>query len=181
MLTQLQRDAMSRAQAGDFSLADAIELLHPYHQSFRDEPLVGGIAQGGRLQLLVYGEDCVCDNCDDGQRLCDDCGGCGTTECESCRHVSPCKSCADGKVECDMCSGDPVLCADPEDARYIVNLNGDVLYDSQTGDTSGVPPLEVTYTTKRAKVVVAAYENEGTTPVDESQQAALDIGEALAA
>lgn len=55
MLTKIQRDAMARAQAGDFQLLDAMEMLEPSRQRFNDIPLAGGINVGGRLRLLAYG------------------------------------------------------------------------------------------------------------------------------
>jgi hypothetical protein len=55
MLTHIQRDAMTRAQAGDFKLLDALEVLEPNRQRFRNIPLAGGINVGGRLRLLAYG------------------------------------------------------------------------------------------------------------------------------
>jgi hypothetical protein len=55
MLTQIQRGAMERAKAGDFRLLDAMEMLHPNRQRFRNLPLAGGINLGGRLQMFAYG------------------------------------------------------------------------------------------------------------------------------
>ena len=47
MLTQLQRDAMTRAQAGDWSLADAMELLADGRKHYNGNPLIGGVLLGG--------------------------------------------------------------------------------------------------------------------------------------
>ena len=53
--------ALAYAQAGDFELLDALELLDEDRQSFDKDgesyPLLYGIWEGERLQLLAYGED----------------------------------------------------------------------------------------------------------------------------
>lgn len=69
-LTRIQRDAMARAQNGDWELADAIEVVSRSESTPHDWPLLGGIRQGGRLQFLVYGfrheqscDDDTCEGC----------------------------------------------------------------------------------------------------------------------
>ena len=67
-LTRMQRDAMVRAQNGDWELADAIEVVARAEATPHDWPLLGGIRQGGRLQFLVYGfrheQSCSDDSCE---------------------------------------------------------------------------------------------------------------------
>jgi len=60
MMSTIQRDAMSRAQAGDWDLADAIELccegrLHVDYRGGRLD-LLFGIWEGGRLRRFAYGQ-----------------------------------------------------------------------------------------------------------------------------
>ena len=53
--------ALAHAQAGDFELLDALELLDEDRQSFdkdsKSYPFLYGIWKGGRLQLFAYGND----------------------------------------------------------------------------------------------------------------------------
>lgn len=115
MLTQLQRDAIAQAQAGDFSLADAMELDCQERRTFYGYDLIGGIAIGGRLRQLVYGEpitctDCYgeggldCDECVGGELTCSDCDGEGTLECTDCSGKG-CDACTNGEKECAECKG----------------------------------------------------------------------------
>lgn len=61
MLTTIQRDAISRAQSGDFELADAMELACDERQTFvhrgGEYDLLFGIWEGGRLRRLAYGSE----------------------------------------------------------------------------------------------------------------------------
>lgn len=61
-MTQIQRDALTRAKAGDWTLADAIELKHRMEN---DPDICGGYRENERLRLLVEGEisTCCCDDC----------------------------------------------------------------------------------------------------------------------
>ena len=73
-LTRIQRDAMARAQNGDWELADAIEVVARAAGTPTDWPLIGGIRQGGRLQFLAYGSCGCTDECSadcDGGDYCD--------------------------------------------------------------------------------------------------------------
>ncbi len=175
MLTQIQRDAMKRAQAGDFSLADAIEVLHPDRRYFNGERLLGGISQGGRLQYFAYGNNPVCDECKDGKVECEECDD-GDATCASCGHVGPCKECNGlGKVDCDNCGGSGIVDAglprDEGDWAYVVSLNGDVIFNGAVNAFSDTPPLEITLTEARAQKIVDAYNAEGdatTAPVQSS-------------
>lgn len=67
-LTRTQRDAMERAQQGNWELADAIEVVARSEEVWPlryDWPLIGGIRQGGRLQFLAYGNSGCTDECDE--------------------------------------------------------------------------------------------------------------------
>lgn len=137
MLTQIQRDAIARAQAGDFALADAMELACPDRRYFRDFELLGGVAIGGRLRQLVYGdqqdcEDCcgtgetTCTACRDGSLTCSECDGEGEVECPDCNGGAECTT---GKKDCTECKGDgDVDCPD---------CGGDGTTDCPTCDGSG--------------------------------------------
>ena len=164
MLTQQQRDAMARAQAGDWNLADAIELLAEGRSEFRGERLIGGIPQGGRLQLLVYGDDAECSECEGGEVVCDSCG-----------HTA----------ECSACDGRGEFVADLSDDgwRFVVNLNGDVVYDRAAGDPSDTPPLAVSLKTAWAQRVIAEYQKEigALAAAAPSTQPSLATEEAIAA
>lgn len=142
MLTQQQRDAMTRAQAGDFRLADAMELLAPERQQHCGYDLLGGIPQGGRLQLLVYGDRCECEECDDGE-----------VECEACGHVSVCETCG-GKAT------GTITDLHQDGWAVVVNLNGDVVYRAEQFDPTDTPPLEVSLTRRWAENIAADYHKE---------------------
>lgn len=73
-LNTMQREAMKRARAGNFELADAMELLskgrmragHHYGGTWHEHDLQFGIWIGGRLQAFAYGTPvCSCYNSDD--------------------------------------------------------------------------------------------------------------------
>ncbi|WP_337052528.1 hypothetical protein [Pseudoxanthomonas sp. USHLN014] len=57
-LSRVQRDAMAHAMRGDWALADALEVS--CRTDFEGHPCIGGIRQGGRLQMLAFGQDCNC-------------------------------------------------------------------------------------------------------------------------
>lgn len=143
-LTQIQRDAMSRAQKGNWSLADAIEI----HARCRDG-VCGGYRHGGRLALLVEGEPavCDCDHCEMGLVECAACKGEKTLDCQACNGEgdladgSACAACADGGVECNDCTGEGTVECDWCDGdgtfaspgcfdhiERVTNLNGDVIW-----------------------------------------------------
>lgn len=81
-LDSMQREAMRRAQSGDFELADAMELLSAGRTragqhlggAWREYDLQFGIWIGGRLQAFAYGSPLTCydDECTDVDCACDD-------------------------------------------------------------------------------------------------------------
>ncbi len=81
-LDSMQREAMRRALAGDFELADAMELLskgrmragHHHSGTWHEHDLQFGIWIGGRLQAFAYGSPLTCydDECTDVDCACDD-------------------------------------------------------------------------------------------------------------
>lgn len=77
-LTRIQRDAMTRAQNGDWELADAIEVI-ARAQSPAHGRLIGGIRQGGRLQMLAYAARGSFECCDCNDENCECCAG--TCDC----------------------------------------------------------------------------------------------------
>lgn len=155
MLTQLQRDAMSRAQAGDWSLADAIELLAEGRSSFHDEPLLGGITQGGRLRMFAYGKGSACSECE----------GSGVVVCGACGHEDECDEC-DGAGS-NIRRGTNLSGVD---WTYIVDLNGTVVCDANAPDSSDTPPLEITLTKAWANEIVQSY-NESRTQSPGTEEA----------
>ncbi|WP_311238276.1 MULTISPECIES: hypothetical protein [unclassified Xanthomonas] len=59
MMTTMQRDAIARAQRGDWELADAMELACLERMTFNGAyALLFGIWEGGRLRRFAYGEAC---------------------------------------------------------------------------------------------------------------------------
>ncbi|MFO3704397.1 hypothetical protein ACI6Q5_05295 [Xanthomonas codiaei] len=59
MMTTMQRDAIARAQRGDWELADAMELACQERMTFNGTyELLFGIWEGGRLRRFAYGEAC---------------------------------------------------------------------------------------------------------------------------
>lgn len=96
MLTQLQRDAMKCAQAGDWSLADAMELLAPGRSVFRDAKLLGGVRGKSRLRMFIYGTHESCDECCGSCELrCEECNAEGDFACVTCDTA--------GTVTCPLC------------------------------------------------------------------------------
>lgn len=57
-LSRVQRDAMVSAQRGQWDLADALEVSR--RDPVAGMPCIGGIRQGGRLQMLAFGDSCGC-------------------------------------------------------------------------------------------------------------------------
>ncbi|PPU60818.1 hypothetical protein XcodCFBP4690_17205 [Xanthomonas codiaei] len=58
-MTTMQRDAIARAQRGDWELADAMELACQERMTFNGTyELLFGIWEGGRLRRFAYGEAC---------------------------------------------------------------------------------------------------------------------------
>lgn len=57
-LSRVQRDAMVSAQRGQWDLADALEVSR--RDPINGLPCIGGIRQGGRLQMLAFGRACNC-------------------------------------------------------------------------------------------------------------------------
>lgn len=96
MLTQLQRDAMTRAQAGDWSLADAMEPLAEGRQWHNGSRLLGGYRGTQRVRMFVYGHRPECEECAGGGTLsCGACDGAGDFACEACDTA--------GTVVCPLC------------------------------------------------------------------------------
>jgi len=101
-LTEIQRMAISRAQVGDWDLADAMELL----ERMRRTTVISAERIGGRLAVLNHGE--VSDY------ECDDCAGKGTVSCSRCEgtEIVDCNVCLgtgtarDGKTQCHVCEGE---------------------------------------------------------------------------
>lgn len=97
-MTQLQRDALARAKAGDWELADAMELVeraapsttpaNVYEALFSRDldaegvAVVFGVLENGRMRYLAYGVP-VCEQCD----------GTGEHECTACGHEGECHAC----------------------------------------------------------------------------------------
>lgn len=107
MMTQLQRDAMARAQAGDWLLADAMELLAEGRQWSGNHKLLGGVRGHSRLRFFVYGDHEECDCCNGGgSHDCAECAGIGDFECDTCD--------ADGKVTCTLCEQALLSGAEPD-------------------------------------------------------------------
>lgn len=81
-LNTMQREAMKRARAGNFELADAIELLskgrmragHHHAGGWHEHDLLFGIWIGGRLQAFAHGRPLNCCGDDCGFSLDCDCG-----------------------------------------------------------------------------------------------------------
>lgn len=90
-LTRMQRDAMKRAQRGDWELADAMEVAARCH----DSDCIGGVRQGGRLQFLAFGQ-----SGEDGGPECS-----GDLMCE-------CDACIDTVDRIETLNGDVVYSAD---------------------------------------------------------------------
>jgi hypothetical protein len=110
MMTQLQRDALKRAQGGDWLLADAMELI--------DRAAAFGVTFGGRMRVLAIAEEGEVD----GMVECEGCAGAGDTECEECGHVKACEDCAGtGRVEAAL---DAAL-NESEGAVRFENLDGE--------------------------------------------------------
>lgn len=113
MLTELQRDAIARARAGDFDLLDAMELQH----RIDTRQCAVGYLLGGRLRLLGQADhDLDCGECEGGRVDCPECEGEGDFDCETCRTRGKvvcldcdgdgCAACADtGTVRCEECDG----------------------------------------------------------------------------
>lgn len=133
-LDSMQRAAMGRALAGDFELADAMELLskgrmragHHYGGAWHEYDLQFGIWIGGRLQAFAYGPAAGCQN-------------------------------VDCSIDCDCSSED-----DP-DTKLVIGLNETVLFTQFDGVEipehyiSGRTPLW-------AKGVIDAYRALAATP-----------------
>lgn len=117
MMTQLQRDAIKRAQTGDWLLADAMELLAEGRQEHKGAILLGGVRGRSRLRLLVYGEYEACCHCNGKETLaCEECDGLGDFACLTCEET--------GKVVCPFCEqailgGEEVDCAVCSNKRRI--------------------------------------------------------------
>lgn len=109
MLTQLQRDAMDRAKRGDWSLADAMELLCDERKTFRDSSLLGGVRGHHRLVYFIYGDPHECDECEgSGEVVCNDCGGTALVDCPECNAEGfvTCPDCDGAHDGCDRCDDD---------------------------------------------------------------------------
>ncbi|WP_313319556.1 hypothetical protein [Stenotrophomonas sp.] len=133
-LDSMQREAMRRALAGDFELADAMELLskgrmragHHYGGAWHEYDLQFGIWIGGRLQACAYGPAV----------------GCQIVDCS---------------IDCDCSSED-----DPE-TKLVIGLNETVLFTHFDGVeipehyTSGRTPIW-------AQGVIDAYRAQAAKP-----------------
>lgn len=109
----LQREAMR----GEWSLADAIEVVSRATGRLDGASLICGLREGGRLRYLAYG----------GERHgeCPECEGMGTAET------------SDGEdTECECCGGTGVdeTSQTYPDITLIVNLNGGEVYSPDTHD-----------------------------------------------
>lgn len=130
-MTGIAREAMRRAQAGDWALADAIELLSRERDGGLnaaceaacedDVQLLCGIPEGGRLRYLVWV------NCFDGL----ECQACHTWngDDEAVGTDEPCAECMDQRIH-----SQPFQCGMVWDrVQLITNLNGDLVW-SATGE-----------------------------------------------
>ncbi|CAN7345826.1 hypothetical protein LJR168_001979 [Pseudoxanthomonas sp. LjRoot168] len=97
-MTQLQRDALARAKAGEWELADAMELVERSRANHvprtvvdefaareldnEDIGAIGGVFANGRMRLIGYGKP-----------TCNKCQGDGEVECDHCGHTGDCKEC----------------------------------------------------------------------------------------
>lgn len=89
-MTDLQREAMVRAQRGDWQLADAMEIDARAEDDHRDIPFMHGITVNGRLRFLMYAYSRAVE--------CTDCDGTGKQVCSECGHEAACTEC-DGEGE----------------------------------------------------------------------------------
>lgn len=142
-MNALQRDAMARAQRGDWDLADAIELLARIDndndtETRTESDLVAGIRLDGRLRWLVFGADPYVE--------CEECDG-GTVVCSECGHED----------DCDECDGSGEVFGD-DVPDLVTDLNGTVIYRRDSDDAP--PPLDSGQRLDKAwaKQVVAEYE-----------------------
>lgn len=117
MLTQLQRDAIAQAQAGDWLLADAMELLAEERRFFNGATLLGGCRGNSRLRAFIYGHCDSCDECDgEAQLACDECNAEGDFVCPTCDTA--------GTVICPLCeqaclAGDAMACGACKSTRQV--------------------------------------------------------------
>lgn len=148
-MTRIQRDAMQRAQHGDWGLADAIEVL-ARHES--DSDLIGGIRRGGRLQLLAYRHYNYLERLNEAAP---DSRGAACAAIACCGVNEPC---AEGN--CDCCCGVCACGGDDGQLSHITDLNGTVLFDVDHADSDGYPPpwwAGVDITVPAASAIVSAY------------------------
>lgn len=120
-MTQLQRDALARAKAGDWELADAMELVERARErapravfaefiarglNDEDVAVTGGVFDNGRLRLIGYGNN-TCTDCEgEGTQTCATCKGEGEVVCAHCQVAGECKACeGGGSTECETCDG----------------------------------------------------------------------------
>lgn len=168
-MTQLQRDALARAKAGDWELADAMELVERSRAGNvpravvdefvarqlddEDVSVTGGVFDCGRLRFIGYGKN-TCPECEgDGTVTCTACKGEGEVVCGVCEVAGDCKACqGDGSVECDACDGQG-----SGDGPLVVftDLNDTVLPES--GEP---PPKAVSRPISWARKILAAYNAE---------------------
>ncbi len=146
-MTQLQRDALARAKAGDWELADAMELVErakieaPHAVvmacgGYEEEAsLLYGVVDGNRMRFLAWG--------DASETECQTCDGKGETECGECGHTEECEDC-DGEGTTD---GDVVV-------HCFTDMNGNVLTESAE------PAQRVTRTIKWARETLQTYHAE---------------------
>ncbi|MGH8083900.1 MAG: hypothetical protein ACREPV_01310 [Lysobacter sp.] len=156
-MTGIAREGMRRAQGGDWTLADAIELL-----SRNDNPdgaaehheaqLLCGIPEGGRLKYLVWViafDGLECEHCDEEEG-----GDAGATD-------EPCDACGGERITDNPFAGEAFW----NQLAVVTTLNGDVIWDCQSKcddrDMDAVSRLIASDTRQMvaaARQMVAAYQ-----------------------
>ncbi|CAN7329698.1 hypothetical protein LJR143_001655 [Pseudoxanthomonas sp. LjRoot143] len=168
-MTQLQRDALARAKAGDWELADAMELVERSRNGhapravieaaivrglhIEDFTLTGGVFDSGRLRLIGYGNN-TCHECEgEGTVTCTPCKGEGEVVCPHCNVAGDCKVCdGGGSVECETCDGQG--CGDGP-LSVFADLN-----DTPLPESSEPNPKATTRPISWVRKTLAAYHTE---------------------